>query len=79
MGKRPIRGFVVSLDCQLAQIGDKSIGLRRSDTALALPIARTFVISMNHQAGTSAVSVASRFSKAEFSVCLHRGIAKPWR
>jgi hypothetical protein len=42
-------------------------------------IARTFVISMNHQAGTRAVSVANRFGKAVVFGLPRRGTAKPWR
>jgi hypothetical protein len=36
MRKRAIRSFVVSLDSELAQVGDKSIRLCRTDTSFAL-------------------------------------------
>src|SRR5438270_12437266 len=36
MRKGAIRSFVVSLDSELAQVCDKSVRLRRSDTPLAL-------------------------------------------
>src|SRR5215469_1619275 len=72
--KGTIRTLFVSLDSELAPVGDKSVGLRRRDTPLALRH-REDIRNFDEptRQGTSAVSVASRFSKAAVF-----GVASSW-
>ena len=73
--KGAIRSIVVRFDSELAQVGDKRIRLRRSDTALALrerqDIRDFDRPPTRHQ---TPFSVASRFSKAAVF-----GVASSWK